>query len=142
MLDPLGLVATARMLLGEKNKGAPNQVRLRRAVSTAYYALFHGIARAAADALVGVQHRASARYETVYRGFEHSQMKRCCAEVDKPTLIAWSGDDTFFELGDGEKLAALIPHARLEVIDDARTFSMVDQPDRLADLLSAIAVRA
>ena len=63
-------------------------------------------------------------------------------EVDKPTLIAWSGDDTFFELGDGEKLAAIIPGARLEVIDGARTFSMVDQPDRLADLLSSIAVRA
>lgn len=64
------------------------------------------------------------------------------AEVDKPTLIAWSGDDTFFELGDGERLAATIPNARLEVIDGARTFSMVDQPDLLADLLSTIAVRA
>lgn len=63
-------------------------------------------------------------------------------EFDKPTLIAWSGDDTFFELADGEKLAATIPNARLEVIDGARTFSMVDQPDRLADLLSTIAVRA
>lgn len=63
-------------------------------------------------------------------------------EVDMPTLIAWSGDDTFFELGDGEKLAAIIPNARLEVIDGARTFSMVDQPGRLADLLSTIAVRA
>ncbi|SOX51465.1 alpha/beta hydrolase [Mycobacterium ahvazicum] len=63
-------------------------------------------------------------------------------EFDKPTLIAWSGDDTFFELADGEKLAAVIPNARFEVIDGARTFSMVDQPDRLADLLSTIAVRA
>ncbi|ORX06259.1 oxidoreductase [Mycobacterium triplex] len=63
-------------------------------------------------------------------------------EFDKPTLIAWSGDDAFFELADGEKLAATIPNARLEVIDGARTFSMVDQPDRLADLLSTIAVRA
>ncbi|MCV7410257.1 oxidoreductase [Mycobacterium florentinum] len=63
-------------------------------------------------------------------------------EFDKPTLIAWSGDDVFFELADGEKLAATIPNARLEVIEGARTFSMVDQPDRLADLLSTIAVRA
>jgi pimeloyl-ACP methyl ester carboxylesterase len=63
-------------------------------------------------------------------------------EFDKPTLIAWSADDTFFELADGEKLAAIIPNAHLEVIDGARTFSMVDQPGRLADLLSSIAVRA
>ena len=38
-------------------------------------------------------------------------------EFDKPALIAWSADDVFFELGDGERLAATIPNARLEVID-------------------------
>lgn len=63
-------------------------------------------------------------------------------EFDKPTLIAWSGDDTFFELEDGRRLAATIPNARLEVIEGARTFSMLDQPDRLADLVSTVAVSA
>jgi pimeloyl-ACP methyl ester carboxylesterase len=63
-------------------------------------------------------------------------------EFDKPTLVAWSADDVFFELGDGERLAATIPNARLEVIEGARTFSMLDQPERLADLLSTIAVPA
>jgi pimeloyl-ACP methyl ester carboxylesterase len=63
-------------------------------------------------------------------------------DFDKPTLIAWSADDVFFERSDGERLAEIIPHARLELIDGARTFSMVDRPDRLADLLSAIAVPA
>lgn len=63
-------------------------------------------------------------------------------DFDKPTLIAWSADDVFFEQEDGARLAATIPNARLEVIAGARTFSMVDQPDRLADLLSEIAVRA
>ncbi|CQD07731.1 hydrolase, alpha/beta hydrolase family protein [Mycobacterium europaeum] len=62
-------------------------------------------------------------------------------EFGKPTLIAWSADDVFFEKEDGVRLAATIPHARLEVIEGARTFSMIDQPDRLADLLSTIAVR-
>ena len=86
MVDPQGLVGAARLLLGEKNKGAPNQARLRRAVSTAYYALFHGMLRAAADDFVGARHRKTPRYETVYRGFEHRQMKESCAAVDKPTL--------------------------------------------------------
>jgi pimeloyl-ACP methyl ester carboxylesterase len=63
-------------------------------------------------------------------------------EFDKPTLIAWSGDDVFFEQADGVRLAAIIPGARLEVIEGARTFSMLDRPDRLADLLSDVAVRA
>ncbi|WP_441957618.1 alpha/beta fold hydrolase [Mycolicibacterium houstonense] len=63
-------------------------------------------------------------------------------EFDKPTLVAWSADDLLFELGDGKRLADIIPNARFEVIDGARTYSMVDRPDRLADLLSSIAVRA
>lgn len=62
-------------------------------------------------------------------------------EFDKPTLIAWSADDLFFEVGDGKRLADIIPNARLEIIEGARTYSMVDRPDRLADLLSTIAVR-
>ncbi|POX85651.1 oxidoreductase [Mycobacterium kansasii] len=62
-------------------------------------------------------------------------------EFDKPALIAWSADDKFFALEDGERLAATIPNARFELIEGARTFSMVDQPDRLADLLSTVAVR-
>jgi pimeloyl-ACP methyl ester carboxylesterase len=62
-------------------------------------------------------------------------------EFDKPTLIAWSADDVFFEQQDGVRLAATIPNARLEVIEGARTFSMLDQPDRLANLLLTVAVR-
>ena len=62
-------------------------------------------------------------------------------DFDKPTLVAWSADDVFFAQEDGARLAATIPNARLEVIEGARTFSMVDQPERLADLLSTIAVR-
>jgi pimeloyl-ACP methyl ester carboxylesterase len=57
----------------------------------------------------------------------------------KPTLIAWSGDDAFFPLADGERLAAALPNSRLEVVDRARTFSMIDQPDDLAGLIADFA---
>jgi pimeloyl-ACP methyl ester carboxylesterase len=63
-------------------------------------------------------------------------------EFDKPALVAWSADDVFFDVRDGERLAATIHGARFEVIDGARTFSMVDRPDRLAKLISTIAVAA
>jgi pimeloyl-ACP methyl ester carboxylesterase len=53
---------------------------------------------------------------------------------EQPVLIAWSRDDKFFH--DGERLAADIPNARLEWIDNARTFSMEDQPERLAELIA------
>jgi pimeloyl-ACP methyl ester carboxylesterase len=53
---------------------------------------------------------------------------------DRPVLIAWSRDDKFFHAG--ERLASDIPGARLEWIDNARTFSMEDQPERLAELVA------
>jgi pimeloyl-ACP methyl ester carboxylesterase len=53
----------------------------------------------------------------------------------RPALVAWSADDAFFPLEDGERLAAILPDARLEVIDRARTFSMLDRPEELAALV-------
>ena len=56
-------------------------------------------------------------------------------QFTKPALIAWSADDVFFEQEDGRRLARVLPDARLEVIANARTFSMLDQPDVLAALI-------
>jgi pimeloyl-ACP methyl ester carboxylesterase len=57
----------------------------------------------------------------------------------KPALVAWSADDVFFALEDGRRLAEALPNGRLEVVENARTFSMIDQPDRLADLIADFA---
>jgi pimeloyl-ACP methyl ester carboxylesterase len=57
----------------------------------------------------------------------------------KPTLIAWSADDSFFPLEDGRRLAAALPDSRFEVIERSRTFSMIDQPDALAQLVADFA---
>jgi pimeloyl-ACP methyl ester carboxylesterase len=54
---------------------------------------------------------------------------------DKPVLVAWSRDDKFFPLEHAERLAQSFPNARLEWIEDSRTFSPEDQPGRLADLI-------
>ena len=53
---------------------------------------------------------------------------------ERPVLIAWSRDDKFFKTG--ERLAADLPNARLEWIENARTFSMEDQPQRVAELVA------
>src|SRR6202035_2959452 len=60
-------------------------------------------------------------------------------EFTKPALVAWSADDAFFPLEDGRRLAATLPNARLSVIERARTFSMIDQPDVLDELISDFA---
>jgi pimeloyl-ACP methyl ester carboxylesterase len=60
-------------------------------------------------------------------------------QFTKPALVAWSADDVFFPLDDGHRLAEALPNSRLEVIDNARTFSMIDEPDRLAELTADFA---
>jgi len=52
-------------------------------------------------------------------------------EFEKPVLIAWSSEDKAFPRKDAVSLAADFPDSRLEWIDDAYTFSMEDNPDRL-----------
>ena len=61
---------------------------------------------------------------------------------DRPALIAWSENDRFFPTEHGERLAKIIPGARFEQIDDARTFSAEDQPERLAGLIGAFVEEA
>jgi pimeloyl-ACP methyl ester carboxylesterase len=61
---------------------------------------------------------------------------------DRPALIAWSANDRFFPTEHAERLATLIPGARLEWIEGSRTFSAEDQPERLTELIGEFARRA
>jgi pimeloyl-ACP methyl ester carboxylesterase len=76
---------------------------------------------------------ASLRRESTVRAGER------LPEFNKPALVAWSADDAFFPLEDGKRLAAALPDARFEVMQDARTFSMIDQPDALTELIAEFA---
>jgi pimeloyl-ACP methyl ester carboxylesterase len=60
---------------------------------------------------------------------------------DKPALIAWSERDRFFPPEHGERLAKIIPGAKFELIEGARTFSPEDRPERLAAAISAFMPR-
>jgi pimeloyl-ACP methyl ester carboxylesterase len=55
---------------------------------------------------------------------------------EKPALIAWSKEDKFFNPELAEALARSLPNARLEWVEDARTFSMEDNPGRVAELIA------
>jgi pimeloyl-ACP methyl ester carboxylesterase len=58
------------------------------------------------------------------------------ADFDRPALIAWSADDRAFPLADGRSLASDLPNARFDPVEDAYTFSMEDNPERLAELIA------
>ncbi len=71
-------------------------------------------------------------------GFDQGELLDAAAKLtswDRPALIAWSRNDRFFPAAHAERLAALIPEARLEWVEGARTFSPEDRPDRLAELI-------
>jgi pimeloyl-ACP methyl ester carboxylesterase len=59
------------------------------------------------------------------------------SERPLPTLLAWGSDDLMFPLRFAERLARMIPGARLEQITDSRAFVPQDQPERLAELVAA-----
>jgi pimeloyl-ACP methyl ester carboxylesterase len=59
------------------------------------------------------------------------------SERPLPTLLAWGADDRMFPLRFAERLAAMIPDARLEQIAGSRAFAPQDQPLRLAELIDA-----
>jgi pimeloyl-ACP methyl ester carboxylesterase len=61
------------------------------------------------------------------------------SSFDKPALLAWATEDRFFKLSFAERLAATIPGAKLEPIEDSYTFVSEDQPERLASLIESFA---
>ncbi len=58
-------------------RGRPRQADLRRAVSTAYYALFHALALCAANMLAGSSRR-EASWQQTYRALEHGHARNQC----------------------------------------------------------------
>jgi pimeloyl-ACP methyl ester carboxylesterase len=55
----------------------------------------------------------------------------------KPVLLAWGAADKLFPLDHARRLQVDFPDARLEVMDGANTFVMLDQPDVLAVKITA-----
>jgi pimeloyl-ACP methyl ester carboxylesterase len=73
------------------------------------------------------------------RGSDPSQTNAAADRLgrfDRPALIAWSADDRVFPEADGRRLASDLPNARFELVEDARTFSMEDNPERLSELIA------
>ncbi len=62
-------------------RGRPRQTELCRAVSTAYYALFHALALCCADSLVGAtpSGRSQRAWRQAYRALEHGLAKNRCS---------------------------------------------------------------
>src|ERR1044072_6844098 len=61
--------------LSKRTGRRPRQAFMRRAVSTAYYAMFHALARLCADELIGGKHSKTTAWSRVYRALDHKSAK-------------------------------------------------------------------
>lgn len=82
------LFEQADKLIASPPAGPPRQVDLRRAISSAYYGVFHYMLTAAADEFVGVTKKNTNRYTLVYRSIDHRDLRELCMETKKQTLTA------------------------------------------------------
>ncbi|MCW2244567.1 uncharacterized protein (UPF0332 family) [Azospirillum fermentarium] len=80
-------IRTARRL-ATATPNRPLQSDLRRAVSTAYYALFHTLARDAANRLVGAESKVphSPAWVQVYRALDHGTARTACEQVRRQSF--------------------------------------------------------
>jgi hypothetical protein len=73
----------------------PREAFMRRAVSTAYYAMFHALCRLCADGLIGGIHARTDPYLRVYRALDHTAAKKILRSKEAASLhpaIAAFGD--------------------------------------------------
>ena len=71
------LIEAARALV-ESGGAPPTQARLRRAVSTGYYAMFYTLAASAADLFIGTER--SPAWHRAYRALEHGRARSACRQ--------------------------------------------------------------
>ena len=71
-MDPLEFIKVSRLLVSDQ----PSQEALRRALSTAYYTMFHALAESNANLLEGSRNPANQdRWTTVYRSLRHARVE-------------------------------------------------------------------
>ncbi len=87
-MEPDDLIAIARTLAAGGNAGNPGRTtdtELRRGVSCAYYAMFHTLCRAYADAMAGRNAASQLGREIwnmAYRAIDHGPVRSKCGNAD------------------------------------------------------------
>lgn len=94
-MNPQDLLESASKL-ASFGRGRPKQAALRRSLSTAYYAMFHALARCCADSLIGGgnANRNGSAWRQVYRALDHGFARSQCqdqrVEAFPPSIQAFA----------------------------------------------------
>ena len=131
------LIAIARLLAsapdyGER-RGRPQQAQLRKAVSAAYYAMFHALASSNADTLIGAspQFRSRPAWTQTYRalnhGFSRGQINRGLADF---ALVVQDFGNAFVILQEERHKADYDPNAQFTRADTLRLINRAEEAIR------------
>jgi uncharacterized protein (UPF0332 family) len=108
--------------LATRDRRKPRQVNLRRAVSSVYYALFHGLIDQACRLMVGARHDERAVRYVLGRAFTHGTMKQAC--------VAFAGGTLKATVAKGLPAAFSLP---LEIRRLAHAFSYIQEQRHMAE---------
>ncbi len=119
-MQPADLIETARGLVN-LNQENPSQADLNRALSSAYYALFHALCLNCADTWVGSTEndRSQPAWQQVYRSPNHKTVKSKCRsnEMSRFSRGIQGFADTFVELQEKRHEADYDPFFSLDRSD-------------------------
>jgi hypothetical protein len=133
-------------VLASMDPRRPKQANLRRAISSAYYALYHFLVDEACRDLLGA-HRDKRRYrDALARGFDHSSMKDACSTFwggNLPKSIAAILASPFVVPPDLQHVAATFVRAQekrhVADYDRAARFQRSDVDAFIREVQSAVA---
>ena len=143
MIDPLELINTCHKLVPTAAGPPPSQADMRRAISTAYYALFHTLAASNAELIAGQPQSSMSSYawERVYRRLDHGRSQNNLRGV--LAQLSPSGENfvrTFIDLqarrqeADYDPIAAITQTTTLNIIARAdtaiRDFAQLTEEER------------
>ena len=87
---------------------------LRRAISAAYYGLFHFVLTAAANMIVGAANQSTDRYRLVYRSVDHSRFRSLCSQLSatNPQNLPFVPSGGFGPIADFARIAVYLHELR------------------------------
>ena len=119
-IDWRNLIQAGEDLINAQGDSSPTNEHLRRAVSNAYYAMFHALANSNADVLIGSPHDdlTTAAWIRVYRGLDHNKARRAF-EIHRDDLSVEGAHfaDTFIDLQKRRHSADYDPEATFNIQD-------------------------
>ncbi len=143
-MNPPHLIAIARQLAArEGRRGRPRQTELCRAISAAYYAMFHTLARCGADLIAGATRagRSQPAWEQTYRALEHGHARNQCRNRPLVSRFPLDIQDFAEHFVDMQLHRQFADYAPVTDFDRSRVTYLVDLTERTINLFNGVATR-